>query len=94
MHHLNADPQALAQFLASLRLDWNLGRIATELARPELSSLQWPDLVVTAVRFAADEDHSDPRRLHEAGLSPIPERSSDGHQPTATRTCAEASHGR
>ena len=92
MHHLNADLQALAQFLASLRLDWNLGRIPTELDRPELSSLQWPDLVVTAVRFAADEDHSDPR--HETGPLGAPEASSDRHHHTAPRTRPEASHDR
>lgn len=94
MHHLNADPQMLAQFLPALRQDWNLGAVAIELDRPELSALRWPDLVVTAVQFAADEDHPDPRRLHEPGAWWPPQHPYRRSLATSAATHMEAGHGR
>lgn len=63
------DPDALVDFLAHLRHDWNLGAIATELAREPARSKSWPQLVVDTVTLAVNDPTAPAGALRTAGAA-------------------------
>lgn len=60
------DTDALARFLATVRPDWNLGTVATQLARAHHDPDDWPQLALAAVDLALTHPKAPPQRLHDA----------------------------
>lgn len=64
------DTDAFARFLATVRPDWNLGTVATQLTREHADPDDWPQLTLVAVELALTHPDATAARLHDAVQSP------------------------
>lgn len=70
MSQARHDTDALARFLATVRPDWNLGTVATQLAREHPTEEQWPELALAAVTLALTHPAATPLELHATAHQP------------------------